>query len=372
MRVGVLTSSRADYGIYLPLLRKLRDDEFFELSIIAFGTHLSTYHGETITQIYKDDFEVKYKIESLLLTDTAESISTSMGLTTIKFATFWNEHASDFDLIFCLGDRFEMFSAVIAGIAFNIPFAHLHGGETTLGAIDNIFRHSITMATKYHFVATEAFAERVTQMLDSADGVHWVGALSLDNLDEMELLSVKDFQKIWNIDLSKTTILTTFHPETICHEENISYAQEIVKVVKCNQNYQFLITLPNADTAGSGIRRVFEAELRNLNNVFLIESLGSQSYFTAMKHCSFLLGNTSSGIIEAASFGKYVINLGDRQKGRIHGENVIQTKIELAEIMDVIRRLEQSSIFTGNNIYRKRNSADQIIEILKRSIFNAI
>lgn len=372
MRIGVLTSSRADYGIYLPLLKKLRADDFFELSIIAFGTHLSTYHGQTVRQIEKDGFDVKYRIESLLLTDTAESISTSMGLTTIKFASFWNQHSSNFDLIFCLGDRFEMFSAIIAGIAFNIPFAHLHGGETTLGAIDNVFRHSISLAAKYHFVATGVFAERVTSMLSSTKGVHCVGALSLDSLDEIELLSIADFRENWGINLSKATILTTFHPETIRPEENIFYAKEIVRVIKGNQNYQFLITLPNADTAGSDIRKVFETELKNLQNVFLIENLGSQSYFTAMKYCAFLLGNTSSGIIEAASFGKYVINIGDRQKGRIHGDNVIQAKIEATEIMDIIRRLERNIVFTGQNIYHKRNTADQIIKILKHSNFNAI
>jgi GDP/UDP-N,N'-diacetylbacillosamine 2-epimerase (hydrolysing) len=187
MKIAILTSSRADYGIYLPLIKKLKADQFFEVDIIAFGTHLSNFHGQTIQEILNDGFDVKYRIESMLLTDTPDSISTAMGLTTIKFADFWKSHAKDFDLVFCLGDRYEMFAAVVASIPFNIPLAHFHGGETTLGAIDNIFRHSISLASTYHFVATEAYAEKVKQIKGSSENVYEVGALSLENIDSLNL-----------------------------------------------------------------------------------------------------------------------------------------------------------------------------------------
>lgn len=365
MRIGILTSSRADFGIYLPLLKALKNDAFFEFKIIAFGTHLSPFHGETVTQIIKEGFEVNYRVESLLLNDSAESISTAIGLTTIKFANFWQTHRSEFDLVFCLGDRYEMFAAVTAGIAFNIPFAHLHGGETTLGAIDNIFRHTITLASKYHFVSTEAYAERVKEVTGSNENIYYVGALSLDNIRGLSLLTIEEFREKWNIDLSEKTILVTFHPETIMPEENIHHTEQLVKVVEENPDFQYLITMPNADTNGNTIRKILEKKLGALEYVYLIESLGSQSYFTAMKYCTFLLGNTSSGIIEAASFGKYVINLGDRQKGRVSGENVIHVQIEYSAIQNVMDKLLMGSDFKGDNIYFKDNTARQIIEALK-------
>jgi GDP/UDP-N,N'-diacetylbacillosamine 2-epimerase (hydrolysing) len=370
MKIGVLTSSRADFGIYLPLLKRLKEDVFFDLSIIAFGTHLSSFHGETLKNIKEAGFEVKHTIESMLLTDSPESISTALGLTTIKFADFWKQYSTTFDLVFCLGDRYEMFAAVTSGIAFNIAFAHLHGGETTLGAIDNVFRHGITLSSKYHFVSTHEYAERVANIISSNDNIHYVGALSLDNLSNINLLSIEQFRNKWGVDFSKETILMTFHPETVNIKNNVTYVEELVSVIKGNPLFQFLITLPNADTSGTAVRKILIDSLSYNDKVYLIENLGSQSYFSAMKHCSFLLGNTSSGIIEAASFGKYVINLGDRQKGRAFGENVIQTQINISAIQSAINRLSVLGSYKGENIYYKEDSAKQIISILKQIIIN--
>jgi len=366
MRIGILTSSRADYGIYLPLLRRLKADMYFELKIIVFGTHLSQFHGHTIDQIKADDFEVDYEIESLLLTDTPASISTSLGLTSMKFADFWKEHFNEFDLVFCLGDRYEMFAAVLAGVPFQISFAHLHGGETTLGAIDNIFRHSITLASKYHFASTQDAADRIKQITDSDQNVYYTGALSLDNLSDVELFSLDLFKQKWNIDLSKKTILTTFHPETVDYQNNQRHVDELINTIKKLNGYQVLITMPNIDTAGNLIRKALIDNFSHSGNVYLIENLGSKGYFTAMKYCSFLLGNTSSGIIEAASFGKYVIDLGNRQKGRSAGKNVIHVPIQADQILEAIYLIENSENLGTENIYFNNGAADQIIKILKQ------
>jgi len=366
IRIGVLTSSRADFGIYLPLLTRLKTDPDFELSIIAFGTHLSPYHGHTIDQIEAAGFIVQHKIESMLLTDSSSAIAAAMGLTTIKFAGFWKEHGTDFDLVFCLGDRYEMFSAVMAGVPFQIPFAHLHGGEITLGAIDNIFRHGITLASKYHFVSTPDAMLKVKQITDSDKHVYYVGALSLDNLSDLQLLTIDEFKQRWLVDLSKKTILITFHPETVDYESNQHYAGELVKTINALSGYQVLITMPNADTAGSIIRNALKDGFSNSDRVYLMENLGSKGYFTAMKYCVFLLGNTSSGIIEAASFGKYVINLGDRQKGRSAGNNVIHTPIDTESILKAVQEIESSEGLGNQNIYFNSGAAAQIIEILKQ------
>lgn len=365
MKIGVLTSSRADFGIYLPLLKRLKSDDFFDLKIIAFGTHLSAFHGETINQIYHEGFEVAFQIESMLLTDSPESISTAVGLTIIKFSTFWKTHADQFDLVLCLGDRYEMFAAVAAGIPFNVCFGHLHGGEITLGAIDNIYRDAITLASTYHFASTEAYATRVASLVRTSQNVAHVGALSLDNIQSLNLLSVEEFKNQWQIDLSKKTILCTFHPETVSYQHNKQYAAELVEAIEKLNNYQVLVTMPNADTAGNSIRAILIEKFSGSERVFLIENLGSKSYFSAIKHSSFLLGNTSSGIIEAASFGKYVINLGERQKGRASGQNVIHTGITVSQILSAVNQIEQAEQLTNENIYWNGGAADKIVKTLK-------
>jgi len=365
-RIGILTSSRADFGIYLPLLIKLSADPEFKLDIIAFGTHLSAYNGYTISQIEAAGFTVKYQIENMLLTDSSSAIATAMGLTTIKFGDFWKDHASDFDLVFCLGDRYEMFSAVIAGVPFQVPFAHLHGGETTLGAIDNVFRHGITMASKYHFVSTSNAALKVEQLTGSKENIYNVGALSLDNLSDLQLLTIDEFRQQWAIDLAKKTILVTFHPETVEYNGNRRNACELVEAIKNLKDYQVLVTMPNADTAGSVIRQALNENFLNSDRVFLLENLGTKGYFTAMKYSAFLLGNTSSGIIEAASFANYVINIGDRQKGRTAGKNVINSIIDNGKILEAVREIERSEGPGNENIYFNNGAATQIIKVLKQ------
>lgn len=365
MRIGILTSSRADFGIYLPLLKHLKEDPFFDLKIIAFGTHLSTFHGETINQICSEGFEVTFKIESMLLTDSPEAISTAIGLTTIKFANFWDNYRKDFDLVLCLGDRYEMFAAVSAAIPFNIPFAHLHGGEVTLGAIDNIYRDAITLASTYHFVSTENYGHRVANLTRSSDNIFNVGALSLDNVESLSLLTIPEFRAKWGVDLSRKTILCTFHPETVSYESNAKYADELVNAIKELTKYQVLVTMPNADTAGNIIRAALTRNFSNSERVFLIENLGSKSYFSAMKHCSFLMGNTSSGIIEAASFKKFVINLGDRQKGRAAGINVLQTSVSVSDIIQAVTQVEHAGDLKQENMYWNGGAANKIVETFK-------
>jgi GDP/UDP-N,N'-diacetylbacillosamine 2-epimerase (hydrolysing) len=367
MEVLVLTSSRADFGIYLPLLKKLQKGKEFQLKILAFGTHLSSYHAFTIQQIHDAGFEVDYQISSLLTKDDPEDIATSYSLTALKFSDFWKEKKGKFDWVLVLGDRFEMAAAVAAGIPFNIPFAHIHGGETTLGAIDNIYRHFITLASKLHFVSLERYKERVFQLLDYQDNNCIVaGSLSLDNLKEIQLLSIDSFRDKWGIDLNIPSVLITVHPETVSYEDNEHFSLEVYKALKIiSQDKQLIITMPNADTAGTVFRRIFvQLQQENTSMVNLVENFGTQSYFTCMKYAGLLIGNTSSGIIEAASFKKYVLNLGDRQKGRIAGENVIHLPFVAQTI------LEETGIYfnrnyEGDNLYDRGGAADIVLKKLK-------
>ncbi len=371
MRIGVLTSSRADFGIYRPLLKELLANPNFEPQIIAFGTHLSMFHGNTIEEIRNEGFEIKYTIDSLLVSDTNESISTTIGLSIIKFSSFWKDYHEQFDIVFCLGDRFEMLAAVLSGVPFGVKFAHIHGGEKTLGAIDNIFRHSITHASYIHFASTEEYKNRIIQIIDEPERVYYTGALSLENLNSIQLLNIDEFKLKWEIDLNKPTILFTFHPETVNSELNKIYTQEIIEAILALENFQFLITMPNADTYGNRVRIQFESKFKGCENIYLVENLGTQSYFTAMKYSKILVGNTSSGIIEAASFNKRVINIGNRQAGRSISSNVINIGIKKESIINAVNETILLGDYKGSNIYYNENEAASSI-IIKALIKNEL
>lgn len=367
IRVGVLTSSRADFGIYLPLLKALQKEEAFHLELIVFGTHLSKFHGYTVEQIEREGFKIAKRIESLLLGDTPSAIASAYGLTALKFAEYWQENEQSFDVVFALGDRFEMAAAVAASIPFGIKIAHLHGGETTLGAIDNIYRHSISLASLLHFVAAEPFAKRLNQLLDDEKAsIYNVGSLSLENLKNIDFLSIEAFKNKWQIDLNIKTILVTVHPETVAYQKNLAYCEETIKALEQLANeFQIVITMPNADTAGMVFREAFETLAKKQQSIKIIENFGTQSYFTCMKYAKLMVGNTSSGIVEAASFQKYVLNLGDRQKDRLCGENVIH--VPFNHDLIVKNTLEYATKeYNGENIYFKSNPSEIIIQILKK------
>ena len=367
IRVGVLTSSRADFGIYLPLLKALQKEEAFHLELIVFGTHLSKFHGYTVEQIEREGFKIAKRIESLLLGDTPSAIASAYGLTVLKFAEYWQENEQNFDVVFALGDRFEMAAAVAASIPFGIKIAHLYGGETTLGAIDNIYRHSISLASQLHFVGAEFFAKRLNQLLDDEKAsIYTVGSLSLENLKNIDFLSIEAFKNKWQIDLNIKTILVTVHPETVAYQKNLAYCEATIKALEQLANeFQIVITMPNADTAGMVFREAFETLAKKQQSIKIIENFGTQSYFTCMKYAKLMVGNTSSGIVEAASFQKYVLNLGERQKDRLCGENVIH--VPFNHDLIVKNTLEYATKeYNGENIYFKSNPSETIIQILKK------
>lgn len=367
MKIGILTSSRADYGIYKPLLHKLKDDSFFNLKIIAFGTHLSPYHGYTKKEIEKDGFPISYEIDSMLAGDSPNAIASAMALTSLKFAEFWKVHYNSFDIVFCLGDRYEMYASILAGIPFNIKFAHIHGGETSLGAIDNIFRHSITLASYLHFCSTYEYKKRIAELIQTEDNCLVTGALGLDNLEKMKIMSIEQLKKNFQIDMSIPSVLCTFHPETVEIGKNKKYAEIIAEVLmKITNKYQIIITLSNADTENYSIReRFLKLSHESNNKIICIENFGTHGYFSCMYHCKFLLGNSSSGIIEAASLKKNVINLGDRQKGRLKGNNIINSRIVKEEILKNINKVVALETDNIENPYYAGGAASKIIKFLK-------
>jgi GDP/UDP-N,N'-diacetylbacillosamine 2-epimerase (hydrolysing) len=365
MKIAILTSSRADYGIYLPLLRALDKADDVEWGLVVFGTHLSRVHGHTVDAIEKDGFPIVKKIDVLLSGDTPLAIAKAYALTVEKFADFWNVEGDNLDLVVALGDRFEMAAAVSAGIPFGIKFAHLYGGETTLGAIDNIYRHSISLASALHFVSATPFEQRLQHVLGDAEApIYNVGSLSLENLDQMDLLDLPTFKEKWGINLELPTILVTVHPETVAFKMNEDYCRETIQALQTlASTYQIVITMPNADTAGMIYRTGFNQLAQQLPSIHTIENFGTQSYFTCMKYARLLIGNTSSGIVEAASFQKYVLNMGVRQKGRLCGDNVIHVPFNAELILENAHQYIQMTYLGPNLYYQSQPSAHILTHI---------
>lgn len=363
MKIGILTSSRADYGIYKPLLQLLNSDDFFDLGIIAFGSHLYEKYGTTVNLIKEDGFRIDYEIKSMPKGDSPSDIASATGETVQKFSNVWQN--SDYELVFALGDRFEMFAAVSAAVPFNKKTAHIHGGETTLGAIDNAFRHAISLMAHLHFAAAEPYKNRLSELLGTDQNIYNVGALSLDSIKQTPLLSMSDFKEKFKIDLGKPSILITFHPETVNFEKNKAYIEELIQALELISGYQFIITMPNADTMGLLIRRKLSDFAEKHPEAVVVESFGSQGYFTAMKHCVLMLGNTSSGFIEAAGFNKPVVNLGNRQKGRIITPNIVNAAIRKDDILKAVAKAEKYNGQDSVSIYGTGAAAQNIVRILK-------
>ncbi len=363
MRIGVLTSSRADFGIYQPLLSELKKRNV-DLHILAFGMHVMDQYGKTVNQIKEGNYGHMHELSSLLKDDSAIGINQSYANVISSFGEFWKEHS--FDRVIALGDRFEMSAAVQSTIPFEITVCHIHGGEETLGATDNIYRHQITLAATMHFAAAEVFSDKIKSLKpEDASKTFNVGALSLDNLNSLELPAWKVVCEKFKIP-SKPFILITVHPETVGLENNKTHITEFINAAKqLMHKWHLVITMPNADASGLLYRNAFIALKKEFpNQVSIIETFGKLNYFSAMKNAHFLLGNTSSGIIEAASFGKFVINIGDRQKGRLRSENVFDINYNSQAIIESASEINTQPIFEGINVYHKQNTAVAIAEKL--------
>lgn len=367
MKIALLTSSRADYGIYYPLINEIKNQQIHQLDLIVFGTHDSYFYGETIKQIENDGFEIKHKLNTLILGEGPESLSDSMGVTFLKFSNIWKYN--NYDLCIALGDRFEMFAAVYSSLPFNIPIAHISGGESTLGAIDNTFRDALTVISKYNFASTEIYKNRIIDIKGTKENIFNVGALNIDKLKSENFLTIQEFKNKFEIDLSIPSILITFHPETVSYEKNHEYIEELIAALYEIENYQLIITMPNSDTMGSLIRDKLTNFINSRSNAYRIESFGSNGYLSCMKYCSFMLGNTSSGFVEASYFPKYVVNLGNRQTGRIQTKNIISTPIEKELILKAVNNFEN---FDPNSeeymIYGNGTAALKISKIINQIV----
>lgn len=363
-----MTGTRAEYGIMYWLIKFLQEDNEIQLQLIATGMHLSPEFGSTYKEIEKAGFKIDKKIEILLSSDTEIGISKSMGLAQISFAEAFQDLAPD--LVVVLGDRFEIFSAVSAAMVSKIPIAHLHGGESTEGLIDEPIRHSITKMSQLHFTGTEVYRKRVIQMGENPSRVFNVGSPGLDNIYRLSLLDTSGFEKSINFKLNKKNILITFHPVTLENNTSKIQFEALLESIRTLENTNFIFTKPNSDTDGRIIIQLIDDFVsKNPTISCAFKSLGQLRYLSALKHVDAVLGNSSSGLIEAPSFKVATIDIGDRQKGRIKADSVIScdpTKDSISNALELAFSEDfQKKLKHIENPYGEDGASERIVKILK-------
>lgn len=370
-KISILTATRAEYGLLKPIISKLNKVKEFEVKIVVTGMHLSPEFGLTYQEIEEDGFEIDQKIEILLSADTPSSISKSMGLAMISFADYFDKVNPD--LLIVLGDRYETFAVVTVAMNQRIPIAHIHGGEITEGAIDDAIRHSITKLSYIHFTSTEEYRKRVIQLGENPNNVYNVGAIGNENIMNEKLLSKEELEAVLGFSLSKPYIVVTFHPVTL---ENSSEEQikSLLEVCKEYSHINFIITKANADTDGRIINKYIDIYSRENNNIFSFASLGMIKYLSALKYALLVMGNSSSGLIEAPSFGIPTINIGNRQKGRIQAKSIINCDSTRESIKNALNiALDDNFLSKARktiNPYQNANTSDKIVEIIKKYTIN--
>lgn len=367
-KICVVTGSRAEYGLLYWLMKEIQDDSALELQVIVTGMHLSPEFGLTWKQIEQDGFIIDRKVEMLLSSDTPVGISKSIGLGIIGFADALD--CLQPDVLVVLGDRFEIFAAVQAAMAHRIPIAHIHGGEITEGAVDDAIRHAITKMAHLHFTATESYRQRVIQLGEQPQRVFNVGAPGLDNILRLQLLDKPQLEQAIGFKLGKRNLLITFHPVTL---ENATAATQFGNLLKALDSFddsRIIFTLPNADADGRVIIGMIEQYRQRFpERIASFVSLGALRYLSALKYMDAVVGNSSSGLIEAPAFKIGTINIGDRQKGRLCADSVIHCEPEVDAILNAFKTLFsgkfQESLATVENPYGHSGASVRIKELLK-------
>jgi UDP-hydrolysing UDP-N-acetyl-D-glucosamine 2-epimerase len=336
MKILVFTGSRSDFGILKPLIHLLDRSPLFELRLIVSGSHLSPEYGETISEIEAEGLFITERTEILLSSNTAAGVVKSMGVGLISFSDAIQR--AEPDLFVVLGDRYEAHAATTAAMILGVPIAHIHGGEVTMGAYDDMLRHSITKMSNLHFVANESYARRVIQLGEHPSTVFNVGAMGLDGLTDFDPMSKIMLSRILNFNLSKSYFVVTYHPTTIGNESPTEVIKNILFCLERFPEYQIVVTLPNADNGSRQIASyIDEYAALNSERVISAASLGHNVFMSILSHASAFVGNSSSGIIEAPSLRIPTVNVGARQSGRVVADSVLSCGVKAEEIYSAIQ-----------------------------------
>lgn len=379
-KICIVTGTRAEYGLLYYLMKEITMDQDLDLQIIVTGAHLSPEFGLTYQQIGQDGFKIDGKVEMLLSSDTPVGIIKSLGLGVIGFAEELNRLQPN--ILVLLGDRFEILAAAQAAMITQIPIAHIHGGETTEGCFDESIRHSITKMAQYHFVAAEPYRKRVIQLGEAPDRVFNFGAPGLDHLEYIKWLDRSSLEKELSIKLNSPFFLITYHPATLSKQDPLQAMHELLNALNEFPTATIVFTYPNADTNGRAlINAMNKWVLKNSNRAKIVISLGQQRYLSLMREADVIIGNSSSGFTEAPALKKAVVNVGDRQKGRLKASSIIDALEEKQSIVTAIRKalseefckvLKQTkSLYGSGNVSIKiKNSLKTIPLQTQKSFFD--
>ena len=364
--IGIVSVGRTDWSIWRPVLDEIRNDPELELRLYITGMHLSPEFGMTIKDVLDDGFEVDERVEILLSSDSPQGVAKATGLGVLSFAQVFDRSRPDILLV--MGDRFETLAAVTAAMPFKTPVAHLHGGESTEGAIDELIRHAITKMSHIHFAATQFYADRIRRMGEEPWRVFVTGAPGIDAIKRTKPLNRLEFGQTYGIDPDQPFLLVTYHPVTLEFEETVSQVQNLLYALE-QVNIQIVFTYPNADTAGRTVMALLEDFERSHRGAKLLISMGLLGYTSAMCHATAMVGNSSSGIIEAVSFELPVVNIGNRQHGRLRPRNVIDVGYSTDEIVEGIRRALSSEFKARlrglQNPYGDGTASQKIVGVLR-------
>lgn len=367
IKVAVFTGTRADYGLLYWLLHDLQADPQVELQLLVTGSHLAPEFGLTYQQIEADGLPITEKVEMLLSSDTALGTAKSMGLAVLGYSDALARMQPDILLI--LGDRYEALAAAQSALILQIPILHIHGGELTQGAYDDAIRHCITKMSHLHATATECYRQRVIQLGEHPNMVKNVGALGLDHLQRQSFLSRAQLSQSLGFELTKPFFVVTYHPVTAADEPAVMTCQHLVDALAQFNDYQMIITYPNADNGGRAMIPILQAFAQQYpDRVCLLENLGQRRYLSALSHCSAVIGNSSSGLIEVPAFNVMTVNIGQRQAGRLAANSVLHVGTSEAQITAGIEQAIRGTCDDDFvNPYGMGNASQQIISLLKNA-----
>lgn len=368
MKICIATGTRAEYGLLRPLIKALKNESAMQLQILVTGAHLSPEFGLTYTEIENDGFKIDKKVEMLLSADTSGSVVKSMGLGMIGFSEALQELKPD--LLVILGDRYEMLSLASAALIFKIPIVHIHGGELTEGAYDDAIRHAITKMSNLHFASTEEYRKRIIQLGENPKFVYNVGAIGLDSVKNLPLLNKEDLERDLEFQFKRYNYQVTFHPSTLDEELPERQFQILLNSIDLQEDSFFIFTKANADTGGRIINKMIDDYVsKNKHKAKAYISLGNLRFLSFVKFCTAVVGNSSSGILETPSLKTATINIGDRQKGRLQAESIVNTKVSEVEILqafDFVKSLKfRNKINQSVSPYGSGQTTEHIMNVLR-------
>lgn len=363
-----VTVNRSDYGIQRNLLKLLKKNSYFDLKLILSGSHLNKSFGNTKKEIFSDKIDILAKIKQNFIKYDTDDVISYFSKASKKFYKIYKKNKPD--LIIIVGDRYEMLAAAIPCIFLNIPIAHIHGGEVTIGSFDNVVRNCISQISKLHFTCHDNYSKKIINMGKDPNYVFNFGSLSTENISKFKIHKKKVIEKKFNIKFAKKNAIVTFHPVTAEKNKTKIYYNNLIKALRSFDDINFFLTYPSPDPENLEIIKILNNFIKTNKNAYIIKSFGQEYYFSMVGHVDFVIGNSSSGIIEVPSFNKPTINIGSRQEGRVRAKSIIDVSYDVDDIKKSIKNVYSKNfkkvIKKNYNVFYKKNTSMNIINRIKK------